>query len=211
MQPNQPSNQTSKKNPYFFLNETPESTKSSPGKNLIPSKGSMKSRILLVGSGLIFIIIVVVVINSIMSGAKNGNQLTFANVVQDQSILLSIADSGTKNSATIPILNLSGTTKLAITRDQGQLLSVLRSSGVTISSKDTKFQNPIVNSNLSNALLNGGYNGAFLTNYQDSVNTYLQDIQKAYPGANPSEKKVLDQIYNQGKLLLEGVKNISSI
>ncbi|MEI7674677.1 MAG: hypothetical protein WCI60_02985 [bacterium] len=203
MQPNQPQNN----NPYYFLNDKPASS-GSPINKLVPRGGSLKSRIIVVVVGITVLLTLFIVFNAILSGSKNANSQNLINVVEDQSILNTIAVSGTKNSTNQAILNLAGTTTVSVSSAQSQLIGVLKTSGKTVTILNASYQNPTVNKSLADAVINGGFDSSFITNYQQTLNNYQQNIHKAFPAANTGEKKILDNIYKQNVLLLKASNSL---
>jgi hypothetical protein len=139
---------------FYFLNQT-AAPKKSP-LSILPSNGnSFKSRMLLVVGGAIIVIIILIIVFSILGNLGKGNNSKLVSVLENQSIVMDIANQGIKNSNDQPTVDLSTTIDNVLTSDQNTYINTLIINGIKPTKNQLAVKNIIIDKNITIALGNG--------------------------------------------------------
>ncbi len=187
---------------FYFLNQT-AAPKKSP-LSILPSNGnSFKSRMLLVVGGAIIVIIILIIVFSILGNLGKGNNSKLVSVLENQSIVMDIANQGIKNSNDQPTVDLSTTIDNVLASDQNTYINTLIINGIKPTKNQLAVKNLIIDKNITIALGNGTFQNTYVSALQKSLNQYKIAIKTAYGGAkNKSQKIELTTLYdNVGKFI----------
>lgn len=166
--------------------------------------GSMLSRILVVGVGLIVLIVAFTIIKGLISGG--GNSAALLHVAQDQQAILHLTTAAAQQQGISNTnLNFAVTSNLVITSEKSELLSYVSKQHQKISRKQLILKvKPSLDTQLTNAAAASTYD----TTFQDIMKSQLADYQSALKlaykettGANG--RKLLTADYNSAVLLTQ--------
>jgi hypothetical protein len=203
MQPQQPSYgapqpPVAQPNYDFIVNPQPALRK-------IPlAGGSMLSRILVVGVGLIVLIIAFSIIKGLVSGG--GNSAALLHVAQDQQAILHLTTAAAQQQGISGTnLNFAVTSNLVITSEKSQLLSYVTKQHQKISQKQLILK---VKSSLDTQLTNAAAASTYDLTFQDIMKSQLADYQSALKFAykqttGVNGRKLLTADYNSAVLLTQ--------
>src|SRR5581483_10105352 len=103
--------------------------------------------------------------------------------------------------------NFASTTQITVTSAQQDLLAYLKSNHTKVSSKVLNHKiSALVDSQLAAANTAGTYDQTFQQTLQNEVQTYLQDLQRAFQQTKgPKGSRLLANDYHYAQLLLEQI------
>ena len=183
-------------NQFYFLNQN-QANSQGPLGSLKAGGKNIKSRLIIVGVGLLFLIIIIIIALSIISSAGKANNKNFINIVEDQSILLDITNQGIASSTDLSTTNSSSTINVVLTSEQSQIISVLSKNGLAINKKQSEYKSVVLDNSLVTAKSNGTFQSTYISSLQDRLKIYQKNINLAYKGAkNKSEKTILNSLYD---------------
>ena len=183
-------------NQFYFLNQN-QANSQGPLGSLKAGGKNIKSRLIIVGVGLLFLIIIIIIALSIISSAGKANNKNFINIVEDQSILLDITKQGIASSTDLSTTNSSSTINVVLTSEQSQIISVLSKNGLAINKKQSEYKSVVLDNSLVTAKSNGTFQSTYISSLQDRLKIYQKNINLAYKGAkNKSEKTILNSLYD---------------
>ncbi len=186
------------KNPYDFLNETPQK------KGLFIS-GDKKKRILVVAIGGVIILAVIAMLAALVFGGAPSNKAELFSIAKQQNELIRIADIGVQKSRDSQAKSLAITTKLTLTTDQQPLLNSLKSQKVKVSSKDLAASKDGKNDEaLTAAEQANRFDEVFINLIQAKLTIYQKALKAAYdnPATGQKLKTTLTAQYKNASLII---------
>jgi hypothetical protein len=169
---------------------------------------SLRTRIAILGGGLVALLIILNVLKGLLSTSF---PLTpFLSVLQDQQELIHLsteADQTQTGQAALPATyqGFLATTQLTVTSVQTQLLTYLTNNHQKISPKQLNLKvSTTIDSQLTSAAASGDYTSTFQQIMTSQLNSYTADVRAAYN--QTSGKKGHAQLrseYSQAKLLIK--------
>ena len=183
-----------------------------PKKTLLPTANSRKQRILVaVGGGLLFFAILAVLFAVIFSGGDGASKSLLA-VAQTQTEITRVSDAGVKKSRDSVAQGLAETVFLAITTNQQQTVTYLKSQGVKADTntlalgKSTK-----TDAALESAAQAGRYDDVLISTLKKMLADYKVQLTEAYKQAGSrSQQNLLKQLFNQAEALTKNQPATSS-
>ncbi len=193
---------------FYFLNQN-QANSQGPLSGLKAGGKNIKSRLIIVGVGSLFLIIIIIVALSIISSAGKANNKNFINIVEDQSILLDITKQGIASSTDLSTTNSSSTINVVLTSEQSQIISVLSKNGLAINKKQSEYKSVVLDNSLVTAISNGTFQSTYINSLQDRLKIYQKNINLAYKGAkNKSEKTILNSLYDDSTKFLTATSSL---
>ncbi len=177
-----------------------------------PTKNKMnlnfsKSRLLVISVGILILIILFVLFQSLFSSSVFSKS-AFLKVVQDQQNIISFISSNTNTNQEIGLLtaqnkNTVATISLVITSDQQNTLSYLKNNGVTFSPATINLGiNTSLNNQINNSINADNYNSTLDQILTNLLSTYDQDLKLAYNSERGPKGKALLRTENKDVYLL---------
>lgn len=165
-----------------------------------------KKILVVVVGGLLVIGLLWLILSLVFS--SGGNKLTpLVSVAQEQTEMLRVIDlsSQNENLSSADANNFAETTKLTISSDQSDLLSLLDKNGIKLKDKELAVkQNNKTDTALDAANANGTYDSTFISIMEDELKAYQSSIKQIY---NSSDSQVIRDLlstqYDNADLLLE--------
>lgn len=205
MQPQQPPyGAQPNSDPYDFI----VNPGTAPRRSLLPGGGSVVGRVvIIVGSALLLLILFVIVKNLLLVDTTN-TPLLF-NIAGQQQELIHLTNKATA----APLLegttnNFALTSQLALTSQQQQLLTYLKTNGHKLAAKELNLQiSAITDQQLAASVAASTYDATFRQVMQTKLTTYEQTLQQAYAKTTGPEGRILlKSAYTTAQLLLQQLK-----
>lgn len=168
-----------------------------------PIGNSKTTRIIIFVAGLAVLVIAALIFVSVLSSKSQQPVEEMISVVQKQSELINLADTGTKKARTTEALNLAYTTKLSLETDQRTLGSYIATQKRGFSaSKYTSLKNAQIQAALVKAEQSNSFDETFLKLLNQELTSYKASIKRAYDNATSTKAKtVLSDTYNHATAL----------
>lgn len=199
----QPAQPTQPSQPYDFITNPPTLPRQSLLSRL-PSGGSLVVRLVLGVVAFIVLIILISVVKGITSQSGKTDAAVLLSVAQDQQEMLHIVnESITQASLSNSSRNFSATLQLSIGSSQVQIIQYLTNGGEKISPQALQPKISAATDNqLNDALTADNFDPAFRQVMQSQLNSYGQDLKKAYKqDTGPKARAILNDSYQQAQLL----------
>jgi hypothetical protein len=164
--------------------------------------GSMLSRILVVGVGLIVLIVAFSIIKGLISGG--GNSAALLHVAQDQQAILHLTTAAAQQQGISSTnLNFAVTSNLVITSEKSQLLGYVTKQHQKISKKQLILKvKPALDTQLATAAAASTYDLTFQDIMKSQLDDYQSALKFAYKQTNGAiGRKLLTDDYNSAVLL----------
>lgn len=203
----QPSSQQPTIQPNYDFITNP----SLPPKRTPSIGGSMLSRILITGVGLLILLILFIFIKGIVTGG--GNKAAMLNVVQYQQQIIHVTTvAGQEQSISAANKTAVVSTGLVITSQQAELLQYLSSTGqkITLKQKNLKVSTKL-DKQLTDSLASGTYDSTLQSILSSELTNYSSALKLATAQTGgPKGKKLLNNDYTSANLLLTQLQQASS-
>jgi hypothetical protein len=198
--PMQPGSQG--RNPYEFITGGSPAPASRPKLGL-PGNSIIK-RLIIVMAGILVLIIVVAIFTSVLSSGEKNNKANLLKAVNEQALIIHIADVGVTKAKSPDAKNLAITTRATMTSQQADLVAAIKARNINIAktsltiTKDTATDNALTTAEQANQ-----FDEAFIKLLAADINTYLSTLNDAYKGsASKTLKTVLHSQYDNTALLI---------
>jgi hypothetical protein len=187
------------KNPYDFLNESPE-----PKKGLLKGQGP-RQRLLIVLAGSLILLAIVALIISLAFGGAPSNKLELISIAQQQNEIIRVATIGDQKARESQAKSLGLTTKLTLISDQQPLLNALKSQKVKIAPKQLSAgKNPSTDQALTQAEQANRFDDEYIKTLQNELATYQKALKSAYdnPATGKKLKATIEKDYKNASLII---------
>lgn len=201
--PPQPGGQFNPGQYDFITNPVPQ-----PKKTLLPTTGSSKlQRILIVTVIVVFLLILISVGYSILTGGSKSNTEQLTTVLQQQTEMVRVTELATSKLGGEPAQSINAKTHSTMISQSSQLKSAIASRKIKVSTKSiTAGKNAKTDQDLAAAAKNGRYDEAFVQTIRNSLEEYKKSLKSAYNGSDSTGiKEILNNDYSQVNLLLESI------
>ncbi len=199
MQPNnqQPS-APQPQDPYGFIFQAPQKT----GTSFTPT--SMKTRIIIVVSGLILLIILVAVMASLLGSAGKAQQQRYIEIAQKQTEIIRISTLAESKAKSLSARSFAVTTQLAVTSDQREMTDILAKRGINPKAQSKLLglgQNTKTDTTLDEAEKRNRYDETLRKVLETELTNYQKLLNASAEGATASEKPILESAFRGASLL----------
>ena len=157
------------------------------------------ARIAVIAGGIILLIIVAVIVNTILSGGSKAQTQRLTEIAQSQSEIIRVSALADKQAKDIATRNFAVNTKLSIQSSQQDTKKLLANRGV----KDkglNKVLGASKNSKTDAALAEATKNNRFDETYNvlmtKQLSNYQQLLKSTFAASTPNEKKVLTAAFD---------------
>lgn len=174
-----------------------------------PNSSSMKAKLVVVLGGILIIVIIFSVFNSLFN-TPLFNKSDFLRILQDQSQILNITSTNLnqqiiQSSISANNSNFAAEVTLVLNSDQSSINSYLKNNGIVFT---PQMENLTVSSSyitqLTNAVSANNFNPTFNTIFTSLFDSYLSDLKTAYASEKgPIGKKLLSNEYHNASMLLK--------
>lgn len=174
-----------------------------PKKGLLPSGGSKKGRIFLVGGGLLGLIIIVFIGLAIFNSIGNAAKQDWLTLAQKQQELIRISEIGADKAQNRDTKNLATTTNLALKSSQATVNSLAKKNGAVVNSKSLALgKSAKTDAALKTAEQTNQFDASFQVILKAELNEYQALLKKLHEGTNSkSTKSGLTNAYTNAGLL----------
>ena len=196
----QPGAQPESPNPYGFILNAPHA----PKKKLL-KPNSLRSRLLLIVGGGLVIILLIVGVSSFITRASQANKSALISLVGEQQEIVRVANLGVVGSTDFIAQSWAETTALSVGSQQSKLTKYLteRKTAILPIVLNAK-RDPKTDADFGVATANNRFTEVFDQKLKDSLNTYAQNLKKAYANADgPIIKTILGDSYKSTVILLK--------
>lgn len=195
----QPVNQ----NPYDFIMSSGQPPQK--GRSPIKAGGGQLQRIIFVVAGALFLIIIVIVAFSVLSGGGKASVTSLKSLAADQTELIRVADLGVTKAKSTNARQLAATTSLSLKTMHQRTVKLLSQKGEEItpqeknSKKDTK-----TDTALTAAEQNNRYDETLITYLTNALTNYQTALKTAYDtSSEANDRAVLSDSFSGTTLILE--------
>jgi hypothetical protein len=170
---------------------------------------SMKSRIIIVVSGLVLLVIIASVISAVLNSGPKATDLQ-TSVAQDQQEIIRLTTAGINTASSAQTKNFAITTQFTITSEQQQLVAYLAQGKVKVGPKQLALkQSSKADQELATALAAGVYDQSFTEVMTADFTTYVNDLNTAFKKTKgPNGRKLIQQDYTSAQVLIKQLKNL---
>lgn len=164
----------------------------------------LKTRIMVVGGGLLALILIAWIFIALLSATTGGSVQSFTALAQEQAELARISNDPSRNAQSEPALNFASTTRLSLLSDELSFVGYLTSLNAAPSSDSlAKDRNPQTDATLQSAQNSGTYDQMYTAVAQQQLTTYIANLKHAYSAtSNLSERQLISDAYSHAQLLL---------
>lgn len=206
MQPNQ-GNPTPlpPSNDYDFIMNA--GNKPSPGRFQLPGTPNSPTQKAMVMGGLIFFVILfLVLVFSVFSNLRKTDTASLSSLAAEQQEILRITALAQPNLKDPVSQTAAANTKATIQSQQNELIEHAKKIGGKIDKKELALKlDPKHTTDLETAAQTGKYDETYNAFLVTSLNTYQNDLKKAYEGASTSGQALLSTFYDSNALILEDI------
>lgn len=163
------------------------------------------SRPLKVAGVVIIAILLIIIVNSVLSGRKNANFQPIVGVLaRNQEIVRVTGLTQTQLPLQDPqTQGLAATTYSALSSDKQQLGGYLAKNHVKVSAVQLAADtDKTTDTNLQSALQNNNLDATYVNYLKQNLSLYANDLQAAYQSAGPNGKKILKAALDSTNTLL---------
>ena len=186
----------------FILN--PQQAQQTPQTNFSGGGApSIGKRILVVAVLAVLLIIIVVVFFSFIGSGSKADTADLTTVAADQAVLSDIGQQAGQKGTAQSVKDLGYNTSLSILTSHTQLLSLVKTEGTTLDTKQANALNASIDSTLTNALGSGTFDSSFIQILQQQLQKYRSDIAKSYSETSLKKRQQLFVSMNQQAILLQ--------
>lgn len=166
------------------------------------SGGGKGARIaLFAGIGLVIIILLATLPKMFSGGGLD--KTAFLSVLQDQSELAHLAQTGVQSSTSATLKNFSATVAASMPSEQSTLLTYLADNHYKPNDKSLALKESAdTDTQLQNAVTSSTFDSVYTGIMQQQFRTYQQDLNAAYQKAGTKGKDTLKKQYANAQLLL---------
>lgn len=188
-------------NPYdFILNGNQK-----PKKSLVPlpTGNSRKQRTILIAGGGAALLVVIVIVFILISSIGSGTYKPLVAIAQDQTEIITISSDGQDNARGTTAQNYAATVNASLTTGQQQTVKYLAGKRQKVDSKTLALGHSAqTEAALKSAQTAGRYDDEVIKTLNKELADYKVAVSKAFSQAkNASEKKLLQQLYDQIQIL----------
>lgn len=183
-------------NPYDFILNNPAQNQ----KKSALGGASFKKRLLFVGVGAIFLLIIFGVLFTILSSSGKGDAKQLYQIVAAQQDLIDLTNLGTTKVRDQQILNQSVTTNLVVISQNNDTKAYISKQGLSksMSTKVATYRDTTYKKALDDADKSGKYDESYQAIYLNRVDLYRSKLQNAYASVSGANlKKKLQGYYAQ--------------
>jgi arsenate reductase-like glutaredoxin family protein len=163
--------------PYAFLNETRKPKKFSFGSfNGLSTQG----KLIALGVGLVVLIVLLLILKSVFGSSQSVNMPSLYAVLGQEQELINLSTTGSQQpSASQSYLNFSQTVVASVSSDQNNLLTLLSSNGIKVSSSNYLLQ-PTADAKLTQAIQDSNFDPVYSSVMNTELKLYQADLSNAY-------------------------------
>lgn len=161
-------------NPYDFLNDPVKQKRS-----FVPSGGSKKQRLIIVGAGVLLLIILGLIFLSILGSSNKGPKDDLLSLAQQQTEIIRIATLGQQKANQPETKSLAVTAEYTVMSQQAEIQSLAKKAGVKVgqkelnAGKDTK-----TDATLTTAEQNNQFDATFTALLKTQLLAYRRRLEK---------------------------------
>lgn len=200
--PAQPAAPADPDQPYSFITGSEPAPKRSLMRSL-PGSSSVLGRIGIMAGGLLIALILILILRSVVSGG-GVNAAVLLTVAQDQQAMIHLTDNASEEqSLSGADKNFVATLHTSVKSSQTQLIAYLATNHKKLNEKQLNLKvSAATDEQLTAASTSGTYRSTFQEVMRAQLNTYGQDLQKAYKETKGKNgRALLDDSYKQALLL----------
>ena len=181
----------------FILNNNP-----TPGSWL--TSASLKTRIILVSSGALILILVIWIGAALFSASGSASVQNFTTLAQEQAELVRISQTPASAANTQAAQNFAMTTVLTLKTDEKSFVSYLAAAGTQLSPGVLALhKNTGTDTALLAARAAGTYDQVYVATAQQELTTYAKGLKQAFNATSSlQERQMLNNAYEHVQLLL---------
>lgn len=176
-------------NPYDFITNAP----TKPKKSLLPGGNSKTGRLILVGVAGVVLLLLFVIVVSLLSSGSAATRADYSTLMQQQTELVRIIDTGLSKARLPDTKNLAITTKLTLSSQQSALLAAAKNAGASTdpkslaAGKDTKTDQTLESAEQTNQ-----FDEVFTAQLVEHLQAYQKQLKKLYDATedNPTKAKL---------------------
>ncbi len=172
-------------NQYDFIFAPKQATK----KSLLPTGGSKKVRIIIVGVVAFILLLAIFSIVGFINNAGKGDTASLISAAKQQQELIRIAKVGVDKAKTQDAKNIAITTLLALESEQDDMKTAIEAAGLKPNSVLKGGNNAKTDQALTTAEQNNRFDDEFLKVMTDSLVNYQKAVKDAYDGATSKKLK----------------------
>jgi hypothetical protein len=206
MPPLQPDDSTAPIPPTNQYDFIVNAGKSGPS-TLLPSvnNSSLKTRLLVAGTGVLVLIILFWVFMALISGSSNSNITPLISLAQQQNEIARVSAESAQDAVLQPTQTFAITTSLSLLSEQRSFLTYLRSLGsVPTSSILQATRNSKTDVTLKTSQGNGNYDQTYISITQSELASYEHNLKQAFAATKiVKERQLLEVAYQQAQLLVQ--------
>lgn len=186
--------------PYGFIMNSPQKQANKPI--------GMGARIAVVAGGVLLLIIVAIIGNSLLSSGQKAQTQRYIELAQTQTEIIRITTLADKKAKTLNTRSYAVTTRVSLESSQKSTTAILNKRGIK-EKKLTKLLSASKNPKTDAALEEATKNNRFDETFNKLLNTQLANYQKqlndAASGASKKDKQALQRSFNQVAILTKKV------
>lgn len=184
--------------PYEFITNPEKSSQ-----RQINFGNTPQQRMLIIGVGLVFLIIVFIFLFSILNRASNAQKDKLISLAQTQTEIVRVAKIAEDQSDNLDTRAFAVNTKLTLQSDLQDTEQSLAKRGVKLKDKTLALKkDESIDKKLEEAANNNQFDETFVPLVQDKLRQYQSMAKEVYNGAASSEKPIVRQNYEDVVLLL---------
>lgn len=172
-------------NQYDFIFAPKQSAK----KSLLPTGGSKKVRILIVGVVAFILLLAIFSVVGFIDNAGKGDTASLISAAKQQQELIRISKVGVDKARTQDAKNIAITTLLALESEQDDMKTAIEAAGLKPNSVLKGGNNTKTDQALTTAEQNNRFDEEFLKIMTESLVSYQKAVKDAYDGATSKKLK----------------------
>jgi len=177
-----------------------------PHRSLLNGSGKGTRITLFAVIGLVIVVLLIALPKMFSGGGLD--KTAFLNVLQDQSELAHLAQTGVQSSTSVNLKNFSATVAASMPSEQTTLLTYLADNHYKPGSKSlTAKQLAATDTQLQNAVSSSTFDSTYTGVMQQQFKTYQHDLDTAYQKAGAKGKTTLKKQYANAQLLVTQLSN----
>jgi hypothetical protein len=191
----------------FILNGNQKAKKSR-----LPQGKSRKQRLFwVIGAGLGLVIILAIVFSMVLNSGGSPTKALFS-IAQTQTEIVRVSGGSSLKARSLTTRNFAETVTVTMTSSQQQTVNYLTSHKTKVKPKELALgQDSKTDAALKSAEAAGRYDQELLAILEKSLAEYRTQVSEAFKATNsPSQKQLLEQLFNQVTTLLSNQPAISS-
>lgn len=190
---------------YSFLNE--EAAKKSRVPKL-PSGNSKMSRIVIVCSGFILMIVFLAVLFNFLGRGSRQTQARMFSLAAEQQEIIRVSDIGVQEARTTKVKTFANNTNLNMQSTQSQLTEIVKTYASAPKPADLKAKlNEKTDELFEVAKQNNRFDEVFSAQLTDQLLAYQKSLRAAKNSVDTADKETLEELAKQIDGLLAGIVN----